>query len=288
MWELLCAQFSSNDRLDGSGKQWARSWRLQYKLKNSRLRLYNSHVALACPTAKGKRLAREYRDLVKERGRGVAEEDGGGREEERVDVGSALSTQHSKTFSYGEIPFESFVTLFAMIRRIAKDPSKLKDSDFVDVGSGTGKAVFTAAMLGEFRECRGLELVENLHSEAIKMKEGVWEEKLEKLLKFPPSECVFSCGDLTVDDWAKDSVGFVYAASTMFTPDLMSCIAKKAALGLRPGAIVVTLSKALDLDQELGANGGRVADKLALRETSWLRMSWAKARIYVYERTEDF
>lgn len=268
MWRLLCAQLASNE-VEGSSRQWARTWRAQYNLKNSRARLYNKHVAMACPTAKGKRLAYEYRDLVKGGGEG-----GGEGENEGSD---GVSKQHSKTFSYGEIPFESFEALFALVRAVS-DGSALRGTTFVDLGSGTGKAVISAALLGQFRECRGIELVENLHAEAIKLKEEVWNGKIKDLLHSPPPRIEFCRKDLAADDWASEGVGMVYACSTMFTPDLMKCIGRKASLGLGVGAVVVTLTKPLDL-QDAGIGGN-----MALRCETWLRMSWGPARVFVYER----
>ena len=233
--------------------------------------------------------------------------------------------------------------------------------EFVDLGSGTGKVLAAAALLGNFNRCVGLELVPSLHREAELLlgrqkatepeigeediedvdedededekraaaKEeddvggggaggagggaSVWSSAVRPLLhpsRAGATEMVALCGDLTAVDWtnptetgwvspappplaplaprpgpepgpgpgpgsgpaARESAGeearaaaaaaapaasavpvpvpvprvsFVYACSTMFTPDLMASIAARAAAGLAPGAVIVTLTKPL-------------------------------------------
>ena len=51
---------------------------------------------------------------------------------------------------------------------------------FVDIGSGTGKAVLLAAALHPLRSCVGIEIVEPLHAVAVRAKEAFF-QKLREL-----------------------------------------------------------------------------------------------------------
>lgn len=63
---------------------------------------------------------------------------------------------------YGEVEFDSFVDILSKID--VKPGSK-----FLDLGSGTGKAVYAAAMLRDFAHVCGIEYLESLHNTAVKL-----------------------------------------------------------------------------------------------------------------------
>ena len=90
-----------------------------------------------------------------------------------VSVGSAMSMREREedgltapSFVYGEIPFMSLAAAFQRIRR---DHSGLLEpgGHFLDVGSGTGKALVAAALLHKFQSCTGIEILESLHEGAM-------------------------------------------------------------------------------------------------------------------------
>ena len=62
---------------------------------------------------------------------------------------------------YGEVTFDS---LAGLLRAVAPEPGAV----FLDLGSGCGRAVFTAALTQPFRECRGVELLPSLFEESTK------------------------------------------------------------------------------------------------------------------------
>ncbi len=116
-------------------------------------------------------------------------------------------------------------------------------------------------------------------------------------------------GDLTVIDWASGGVRsptdavfgegnpqccrpgcvtFAFACSTMFTPDLLQHIARAAVLGLPTGAVVVTLTKPLPLNELVDTkrpDGGKIELFLKLRKETSLRMSWGPAKVFIYVKT---
>lgn len=316
MWRALCKQHSKQDPFC-CGVLWARTWRHQFDLR-TRTRLYNAKVALFCPTSKGKRLANEFKEKALEK------------------TAERIYGQPSKTFSYGEIPFSSVEALFLIVQRVVAQRKRrvgvtvpsangIEDpfsGEFVDLGSGTGKMLAAAALLGNFKRCVGIELVPALHEEAVNLMGDsdtcVWKDAIRPSLCPVRAGCTKMhplCGDLTRIDWTrpdstggtKDSqVSFVYACSTMFTPNLMQAIAARAG-SLARGAIVVTLTKPLFTDDQLPelkvtVNGAEAkADcgddskiwttdqpieqrDLRLEIATQLRMTWGPARVFVYSR----
>jgi hypothetical protein len=71
-----------------------------------------------------------------------------------------LNTFLSQSLIYGEVEFASFSKV---LRKISPAPGGV----FYDLGSGTGRAVFVARFLHDFKECKGIELLEGLHSVAV-------------------------------------------------------------------------------------------------------------------------
>ncbi len=114
---------------------------------------------------------------------------------------------------------------------------------FYDLGSGTGKAVIAAALLGSFSQVLGIELLPELYTEAKKV-----------LLKFnknvrpqlhPESRSVvvdYIHNDLFDHDWSNGDV--VFMQTTCFNENLMKRLEEQAEW-LKPGSMVITLSKYL-------------------------------------------
>jgi len=68
-----------------------------------------------------------------------------------------------REITYGEIIFTSFKSL---LEKVSSPPNSV----FYDLGSGIGKAVFAAALLGPFERLIGVEIVEQLHITALQVK----------------------------------------------------------------------------------------------------------------------
>lgn len=46
-----------------------------------------------------------------------------------------------------------------------------KGGKFVDLGHGTGKGILTACLMHEFEKCTGVELLSNLYSQSVALKQ---------------------------------------------------------------------------------------------------------------------
>ena len=78
------------------------------------------------------------------------------------------------TLIYGEISFDSYARTFEKIKRVYglpnahhNGPNGMMQSpggNFIDLGSGSGKAVIAAALLHPFTSCRGIEVLEGLYT----------------------------------------------------------------------------------------------------------------------------
>jgi SAM-dependent methyltransferase len=158
--------------------------------------------------------------------------------------GYALASQgkqklgkYDSHLTYGEISWDSFLDIIAEVQYL--NDHKI----FYDLGSGTGKAVIAAALLGNFSHVLGVELLPELYKEAKKV-----------LLKFnknvrpnlhPANQKVvvdYIHNDLFDHDWSNGDV--VFMQTTCFNENLMERLEEQAE-SLKPGSMVITLSKYL-------------------------------------------
>ena len=86
------------------------------------------------------------------------------RVEMRLVVGSepADAMAHVGSHTYGEVDLEGFAEV---LLSVAPQPGEV----FVDLGSGTGRAVFCAAAVAPWKQVVGVEYVKDLHSSAQRM-----------------------------------------------------------------------------------------------------------------------
>lgn len=116
------------------------------------------------------------------------------------------------------------------------DLSKIKS--FVDLGSGTGKAVLLAALLfPHMKKCIGIEILKELHENAVKC-----------LKEFRALDCKcaieFVCADcFTRDDWY--CMDLIFITTTCFTTEQMQKLVKRLPL-LKEGAFLITTTRALE------------------------------------------
>jgi hypothetical protein len=90
----------------------------------------------------------------------------------RAELEAALDTKLS-SLTYGEISVSPFVQLLRTLPRPATPPH------FVDIGSGTGKAVLAAALAHTLASAVGVELVPQLHKTAVRAERAMRELLLE-------------------------------------------------------------------------------------------------------------
>jgi hypothetical protein len=185
---------------------------------------------------------------------------------------------------YGETPFRALGALLHRVQTLLGVAS-FAGRVFVDLGAGTGKPVFAAALLHPgWRECRGIELVEGLHAASLELQER-WEEGLpyfpkgeKKVAHRVPAAARATpvnlvLGDVTAEDWADGDV--VFSCSTCFEEPLMAAISARAER-LRPGSVVVTCSERLT-SPRFGL----------LEELPGMVMSWGPCDVYVHQRLHD-
>jgi hypothetical protein len=95
--------------------------------------------------------------------------------EHDLHLGKTLSTRErdakglaTSTLVYGEIKFEPFAVAFQKIRQLYGGLQR-RGGAFVDVGSGTGKPAFAAALLHDWDSCRGVEILSGLHGASLEL-----------------------------------------------------------------------------------------------------------------------
>jgi hypothetical protein len=181
--------------------------------------------------------------------------------------------EHSEnSLVYGEIEFESFQKL---LQCLPPPPDTVPQSHgvsgkgiFYDLGSGSGRAVFTARFIGDFDRCVGIELLPNLHQLAASVN-SLYKMLYRHKLKWQTVE--FHCADLMEYDWSDGTV--VYAPSLLFDAKMMTYISTKAA-DLQQGAYLISLKKFAFIDPTA----------LEMIREAVFPMSWGDANVYVYRR----
>lgn len=140
----------------------------------------------------------------------------------------------STVLSYGEIKFESFGSLLCNLSKYGVNISGLYN--FVDIGSGTGKAVICAALMGVFEKCTGIEIIAELHKTSIQMLKGYYRhcQTSNEVIAVD-----FILGDATFIDWSKTDL--VFAHATCFDDPTMERLSKTASK-MKSGSIIILLS----------------------------------------------
>lgn len=171
---------------------------------------------------------------------------------------------------YGEVEFGPFAEILIGVRKYGvllphNDQSPLPK--FVDIGCGIGKAVFTAALVHEWRECHGIEILKGLYDICEDI-QGKWVKEIHDQLpeERQGTEIVFSRGDATALSWADADVAF--ANSTCFPPELMSLLASKANL-MKDGSIFITTTKELP------------SEKYFLLEAATIFQSFGNGQVFI-------
>jgi hypothetical protein len=183
----------------------------------------------------------------------------------------ATGAEPKTSLTYGEIDFNSFADILERLDIHQGDT-------LVDLGSGTGKALVTAALLFAPRLARihGIELLSSLHSPCSEVL-----AKLRVLLESNEAyeehlSCKVTCelGDIlatdrTAMDWTVADI--IFMNSTLFDTELMVALCQLASLRMRRGTRVVTLTRPLpNLSQ------WKIVDERQYR------MSWGTATSFVH------
>ena len=164
---------------------------------------------------------------------------------------------NDKSYTYGEIDFESFKKILDITKPQAGEV-------FYDLGSGTGKPVISAALLFPFSKLYGLEILNDLHELSKKIL-----EEFEILYPDYADHVEFIKADLMDYDFANGDV--IYIASTCFSTEFMEKLTKKIEL-TKPGTRIITLTKKFK------------SDKLEKIHSDTHAMSWGNTTVMIYRR----
>lgn len=220
--------------------------------------------------------------------------------------------------TYGEIEFAPFATSIARIRAVfgglGSGDGGARRGVFYDLGSGTGKAVFTAALVHRFERCVGIELLESLHVCAQRLK-ARWNAVIAPQLERPsvaaergggasydagegedaaaalkmrpvlnPSSVRLICGDIfdvEVCDWAADA-SLCFCATTCFDRPLMERLVRTASR-CSVGTWFITWTK--ELAEFADRMGGEWVGQWKTRSVARHVMSWGKkVTVYIQEK----
>jgi len=176
---------------------------------------------------------------------------------------------NDQSLTYGEVLWEPFAEAFLKLK--SSFQFREVGGKFVDIGSGTGKPVFGAALLHKFDDCVGIEILEGLHGLAekrlAKWHSMVAEQESLQRKKFIRVSLVH--GDATVIGWADADVVFIN--STCFEESLMNKLAALAS-DLKPGSFVLTTTRVLP------------SNNFEVLESNLFKECWGTATIFIQRR----
>jgi len=172
---------------------------------------------------------------------------------------------------YGEIDLQGFIQL--LLTNDINIPHSNNDT-FYDLGSGSGRAVFAARYIGDYKECIGIELLGNLHNMATSVQSLYKFQYKHKLLH---DDIKFMHSDLLdVKEWW--SVGtVVYIPNLLFNNVLMEQIVEKAKYA-PSNAYWICLKKFSSMTFHT---------EFELIHQCPVEMSWGQSNVYVYKRCSN-
>ncbi|EQC33444.1 hypothetical protein SDRG_08958 [Saprolegnia diclina VS20] len=180
----------------------------------------------------------------------------------------------STTLTYGEIDFEPFRSLLELLKT-NHDVLTKPGGTFLDVGCGTGRPLFAAALLHDFDAVVGYEILATLASTAQTI-HGLWQHE-KKALNALKKRTRFVIGheDATQVEWPIADV--IFCNATCFDERLMLLLTKQALLYLKKGGVIMTATKQLCLDDDH-------APVLGLVQKFKMQQSWGMSTVYIYKR----
>ncbi|KAG7399611.1 hypothetical protein PHYBOEH_008399 [Phytophthora boehmeriae] len=176
----------------------------------------------------------------------------------------------SMSLVYGEIAFAPFKVVLDVLKRwhhVLKKPGGV----FLDIGSGSGKAVFAAALLHDFDACQGIEVLEGLHAISQQVLQR-WEKQIKPTfalsMQKKRTRISFTLGDALVVDWPANA-DLIFLNSTCFGERLMHALARKLAQCCKLGAIVITATHKIP-----DTHNFEVLRQLTVTQEAWGDATW--------------
>lgn len=164
----------------------------------------------------------------------------------------------SLSFVYGKVAFAPFRGVLDALKRwfhVLPRPGGV----FLDLGSGSGKAVFVAALAHDFDTCYGVEGLEGLHALSQRALHA-WDKRIKPAFALSQQKkrtrVTFALGDAAAGEWPTGAAAadVVFVNSTCFSEKLRRDISARLALSCKPGAIIITATH--ELPHAAPAGGG--------------------------------
>jgi hypothetical protein len=164
------------------------------------------------------------------------------------------------SLGYGEITAH---TVFRVMEWIHKHENGWQPNVCVDLGSGNGLVLFATALAHPFRFLRGMEIIRDLHEEAVDNLRR-WNERSVDNTRFD-----FLCTDFTLDRSLVSDAHLVWVHATVFEQDLMDSVQRLCESCSR-GTYFIMVSKAL-----------KVKNGIVTQASLQLGMDWGQATVYI-------
>ena len=164
----------------------------------------------------------------------------------------------------------------------------------MDIGSGTGRLVLGAAALyPEWKECRGVELLQGIHDVAVdKLAEcnvgGTTTMRLPSSNTILPMAPVkLSCGSFEDPAMGLGDVDCAFAFSSCFTPNLMERLGQAIGRQCKPGSIIITTDYMLPLVNTIPPidgdyRSGTYRLELAEKVDGWCWLTGGASTVYIH------
>ena len=179
----------------------------------------------------------------------------------------ASGTLGERSLIYGEVGFRSFLS-------ILKRCQPYRKGKFYDLGSGTGRAIFTALLATDFSSLVGIEIMSSLHEASVRVLNS-YNRHMRLLVEGSRAgsrSVEFIRGSFLHEDWSDGD--FVFANSTCFEDELLETVGQRA-VNLKPGSVIVTFTR-----------GFEFCEHLELVSRFKMNMSWGEATIFIHRRIE--
>jgi len=201
--------------------------------------------------------------------------------------------------TYGEFDFHFFAQVldrahYHYYGGEASAPTTWNDKVMMDIGSGMGRLVLGAAALyPEWKECRGVELLQGIHDVAVEKLQDCTVHSTTCVLPtgdnvpLSMAPVTLSCGSFEDPDISLNDMDCAFAFSSCFTPDLMERLGQVIGRQCKPGSVIITTDYMLPLFNQIPAIEGDVHTgsyqlELAEKVDGWCWLTGGSSTAYIH------
>lgn len=196
--------------------------------------------------------------------------------QEKIKKEKKIRNLNEPSFIYGEVTFKTLTYILEYLYNVY---SINLNGIFYDLGSGIGKAIFSAALTFPFKKYIGIEYIQTLnhYSNIIKSKfkrnfpllrkeDRILNEKFKNITP----DITFKYGDFLKENLLNAS--FIFINSTCFSNSLMKELSSKIINEVMSGCIIITITSELECKEN------------EFEKLNVLRryMAWGISNIYIY------